>query len=77
MPRRDRSTVWASTRRDLTTLLSRPSSSSWRIFSNVLVATTPDNIRPGKIKLDLGKRLAMKRREERLSEKRPPDLNSS
>jgi len=43
----------------------------------VLVATTPDNIRPGKIKLDLGKSLAMKRREERLSEKRPPDLNSS
>lgn len=69
MPRRDRSTVWAATRRDLTTLLSRPSSSSLRMFENVLVAATPDNIRTGKIKLDLGKRLAMKRREERLSGK--------
>ena len=39
------------------------------MFENVLVAATPDNIRTGKIKPDLGKRLAMKRREERLSRK--------
>jgi hypothetical protein len=62
MPRRDRSTVWETTRRDLTTILSRPSSSSLRTFENVLVAATPDHIRSGKIKLGLGKRLAIKRR---------------
>jgi len=69
MPRRDRSTVWEATRRDLTTILSRPSSSSLRTFENVLVAATLENIRPGKIKLDLGKRFTIKRSQERLSGK--------